>query len=171
MRGENALPSRFRRGTRGSSPHARGKLAMGALDTSNSGLIPACAGETHRSAPRLGWARAHPRMRGENVELYECRQGGYGSSPHARGKHARGLFQADRNGLIPACAGKTARQRAALVPRKAHPRMRGENYATWSPIPRGPGSSPHARGKLWTPESVNDVWGLIPACAGKTVAV
>ena len=51
----------------GSSPHARGTLAVSRLPGLPGGIIPACAGNTALTLTmRTRW-RDHPRMRGEHV--------------------------------------------------------------------------------------------------------
>ena len=111
----------------GSSPHARGKLLQRGAIGVMGGLIPACAGKTALST----WARlvlpAHPRMRGENASLFLKKNDHQGSSPHARGKPVGATNLGLCGGLIPACAGKTARNWGVFTPGGAHPRMRGEN--------------------------------------------
>ena len=71
--------------------------------------------------------------------------------------------------LIPACAGKTGRPWYESGTPTAHPRVCGENGRRWSKGRRRPGSSPRVRGKL--PSDCDSVYrfGLIPACAGKTL--
>ena len=58
--------------------------AKKAYDTAR--LIPACAGKTLGGFTRRLTARAHPRMRGENIIGEINPATGRGSSPHARGK-------------------------------------------------------------------------------------
>ena len=71
-------------------------------------------------------------------------------------------------GLIPAHAGKTnARRRRAHRPR-AHPRSRGENPSSRSPVSAHRGSSPLTRGKQFPLIFCAFRPGLIPAHAGKT---
>ena len=48
--------------------------------------------------------------------------------------------------------------------------MRGENIIDGEIVARKEGSSPHARGKHIKDSSPDGELGLIPACAGKTVA-
>ena len=169
MRGENLLEPAGVIAADGSSPHARGKLLGWVGHQHLDGLIPACAGKTHRVmlSAKLAWA--HPRMRGENSALCLPSAAGWGSSPHARGKQRIMLTLGSGLGLIPACAGKT--QTVARRGRNdgAHPRMRGENIATL-PLPAPLlGSSPHARGKRCRTPGLQVPTGLIPACAGKTL--
>ena len=72
-------------------------------------------------------------------------------------------------GLIPACAGKTPSRTRPRRRLRAHPRMRGENNCLSVPSRAWKGSSPHARGKRFRWWSLSCPFGLIPACAGKTV--
>ena len=107
MRGENDIVVSKSASFIGSSPHARGKPPELLTSMPIEGLIPACAGKTHkqRLACPDGWA--HPRMRGENVVQVLCDTSELGSSPHARGKQLTKGFLLCTNRLIPACAGKT----------------------------------------------------------------
>ena len=94
-----------------------------------------------------------------------------GSSPLARGKPRRRRAGRPQRGLIPARAGKTCQCCSRCSQRPAHPRSRGENTITASGSGSKPGSSPLARGKhhpcgRWAGGS-----GLIPARAGKTIAI
>ena len=108
-------------------------------------------------------------MRGENYSGCYINAAVQGSSPHARGKpHNR-----DRRGsacrLIPACAGKTGVSGGHWHNFWAHPRMRGENGRGGDGFAIIHGSSPHARGKRSIPSLGLTIYGLIPACAGKTI--
>ena len=91
-----------------------------------------------------------------------------GSSPLTRGKRWRAVRTRCACRLIPAHAGKTARQWTRLLRSWAHPRSRGENEKVTGERYPYPGSSPLTRGKpsgLW---SVDNTLRLIPAHAGKT---
>ena len=113
--------------------------------------------------------RAHPRSRGENEAKAKEGKNIKGSSPLTRGKPHRRIQGVVACRLIPAHAGKTRRQTRTLAPCGAHPRSRGENsasaFSTWS----SRGSSPLTRGKLQATPQADNVPGLIPAHAGKTV--
>ena len=168
MRGENDNALASVKGTAGSSPHARGKPCALAGRVVSGRLIPACAGKT-RVVNRL-WLkpRAHPRMRGENMNLNKNIRTEQGSSPHARGKRRGNAHHREIAGLIPACAGKTTSYCPSYPCTGAHPRMRGENIKSVKYLIVSTGSSPHARGKLaYRPRPYPPV-RLIPACAGKT---
>ena len=135
------------------------------------GLIPAHAGKTRRGAFGFQIVGAHPRSRGENVDDVHIHDVQQGSSPLTRGKPPRPPRPANLCGLIPAHAGKTLRRSRRRIRRRAHPRSRGENSAWTGPQARGWGSSPLTRGKLNIMDAAEDVKGLIPAHAGKTVCL
>ena len=111
-----------------------------------------------------------------------------GSSPLTRGKRPSGCPWPCLRGLIPAHAGKTLRRGSrrrcrGLIPAhagktfppcggrvmtEAHPRSRGENWATPKLTVGQAGSSPLTRGKHGRELGVGRGRGLIPAHAGKT---
>ena len=152
----------------GSSPLTRGKPAVPNHDMAPVRLIPAHAGKTENGGKAWNKATAHPRSRGENPLAAWLEGSCEGSSPLTRGKPVLLSSFGTRKGLIPAHAGKTVTERAAILSGAAHPRSRGENVGL--PQPRTPlaGSSPLTRGKrLCYVEELPD-GGLIPAHAGKT---
>ena len=168
MRGEHSCALLLTTFIVGSSPHARGALRRRQNRRFHQGIIPACAGSTWRwLAPTCG-ARDHPRMRGEHAMEAETQRRTVGSSPHARGAHASEELDDIDNGIIPACAGSTARERPNLRRLRDHPRMRGEHQVMTSSASASPGSSPHARGALVDDAELRDRHGIIPACAGST---
>ena len=69
----------------------------------------------------------HPRMRGEHDEYLSHIFRVMGSSPHARGALRRQVVVCQRVGIIPACAGSTARLGGHVLAERDHPRMRGEH--------------------------------------------
>ena len=134
----------------GSSPRVRGKPAG-------------------RSCP-VRAPPAHPRVCGENWTSTCGYRTGCGSSPRVRGKRGRIRPLRGPRRLIPACAGKTCDSHCVFLPSGAHPRVCGENGSlVESPAGRG-GSSPRVRGKQNPPGPDASDLGLIPACAGKTLA-
>ena len=171
LRGEHMYPNAGARFAPGSSPPARGTLGVDDLLLDGGGLIPACAGNTHRLdvARRRRWA--HPRLRGEHKLGAEAGALATGSSPPARGTLFLLGFGRPGLGLIPACAGNTAMEPEASRGWWAHPRLRGEHRHVVLRYPEPAGSSPPARGTLIYPCPRHDPCGLIPACAGNTKAV
>ena len=91
-----------------------------------------------------------------------------GSSPLTRGKPVARPTEYDALRLIPAHAGKTVGAGLRVVLDRAHPRSRGENYATRRDLSRPTGSSPLTRGKLAAVNPTFATVRLIPAHAGKT---
>ena len=107
-------------------------------------------------------------MRGEHEIVAGAQMDAMGSSPHARGTLKTAAIYATEGGIIPACAGNTAKPGRQLVDVRDHPRMRGEHSvpgtSRWSHM----GSSPHARGTPEVTAGNSRTNGIIPACAGNT---
>ena len=100
---------------------------VGVLSGSGFGLIPACAGKTTRARRSTPATMAHPRVCGENAQVYNDILPGGGSSPRVRGKLSTGSEVDIKGRLIPACAGKTGSDGALCGAGRAHPRVCGEN--------------------------------------------
>ena len=136
-----------------------------------SGIIPACAGSTRCNNPRPSTLRDHPRMRGEHMCEYTIVIQAAGSSPHARGALVHVLVKGLADGIIPACAGSTRLWESSHDLHRDHPRMRGEHFDRAAIAHKDIGSSPHARGALRARRRRPFEMGIIPACAGSTVAL
>ena len=91
-----------------------------------------------------------------------------GSPPRARGKaHLhQGLLHG--SGITPACAGKRRSASLRPLPRRDHPRVRGEKCCGSSAACCASGSPPRARGKALVVLPVGLAAGITPACAGKS---
>ena len=110
-------------------------------------------------------------MRGEHFRA-ELKRGGYpGSSPHARGTPSQHSGSHVSIGIIPACAGNTKFPSAMHNAIRDHPRMRGEHRQSLRINQYMKGSSPHARGTPMMRGMVILRPGIIPACAGNTIAM
>ena len=94
-----------------------------------------------------------------------------GSSPRVRGKLVPRPTKRGAGRLIPACAGKTSPSPANPRRTRAHPRVCGENRAHRASPFASRGSSPRVRGKRSLLRRCSCAWGLIPACAGKTIVM
>ena len=154
----------------GSSPRVRGKQSSHDRNRLVVGLIPACAGKTPRVYRHSLVGPAHPRVCGENGRTHASENCFTGSSPRVRGKRVAARRAAVKEGLIPACAGKTLGRRRGGVRAWAHPRVCGENASIAGGAPMTTGSSPRVRGKLGGVCRRRGLRGLIPACAGKTLS-
>ena len=91
-----------------------------------------------------------------------------GSSPRVRGTPARYRRRSSRPGIIPACAGNTSPGVVSPLHDRDHPRVCGEHRGQHGLQPVRPGSSPRVRGTPMTWAQIDDVAGIIPACAGNT---
>ena len=154
--------------TVGSSPLARGRLAVASAIAAGDRLIPAGAGQTLFLIPSAGRCAAHPRWRGaDRVPDHQVCPAG-GSSPLARGRLGVGAFHVLGAGLIPAGAGQTRASLGRGLALRAHPRWRGaDSWAVSLSVQPG-GSSPLARGRQQRPLTDGQGGGLIPAGAGQT---
>ena len=168
-RGENRHSAHRRDQSHGSSPLTRGKLTAPRTVVIVERLIPAHAGKTLGSGMIRGSLRAHPRSRGENPSLTCLPTVMVGSSPLTRGKLNTNNHQNNREGLIPAHAGKTLFVGLCAFAHRAHPRSRGENQIKRSGLSQTKGSSPLTRGKPRESGMRLATCGLIPAHAGKTI--
>ena len=152
----------------GSSPLARGLRALTVVDHQADGIIPARAGFTPGHHPPAPGTPDHPRSRGVYVSLW-CpvgRRGG--SSPLARGLHAKALDVMRELRIIPARAGFTIVLSSRGPPSADHPRSRGvyRRQRIWTLSSAG--SSPLARGLLYRAWAAETHAGIIPARAGFT---
>ena len=86
-RGDHSTDHHQRRNPMGSSPLARGPQPLLQYRHQYRGLIPARAGTTRRCTIARLSVRAHPRSRGDHVDLKPPPPGPVGSSPLARGPH------------------------------------------------------------------------------------
>ncbi len=168
MRGEHGRRDHGRHAGTASSPHARGTPEATTHWNADTGIIPACAGNTRTPDPRPCQRWDHPRMRGEHGYATVAWSGREGSSPHARGTLRRHARENQRIRIIPACAGNTAVTPREERAREDHPRMRGEHRIKQMQNNVDDGSSPHARGTLQGYRVQRDRSGIIPACAGNT---
>ena len=111
----------------GSSPLARGTPGPGATWQLLQGLIPARAGNTVCAFFRRRDCRAHPRSRGEHLQILDIASRMMGSSPLARGTQQKTHPGRGGSGLIPARAGNTGLIPGGQPGGGAHPRSRGEH--------------------------------------------
>ncbi len=134
--------------SRGSPPHARGKVFFRLKMSDMLSITPARAGKSSDSDVFEGQKRDHPRTRGEKpVDL-----------PYAVGQ----------TGITPARAGKRIDHKLKPVEAQDHPRTRGEKNILISLVSTAQGSPPHARGKVLFPRLRSSSARITPARAGKS---
>ena len=120
----------------GSSPHVRGAHGRRGRRRVRPGIIPACAGSTSERSPKDGGRWDHPRMCGEHSSMARSSSSMWGSSPHVRGARVNPRVESPSAGIIPACAGSTARGCRAIHETKgSSPHVRGAHFEN-SIIPR-----------------------------------
>ena len=145
-RGEHALSRAVRDGIQGSSPLTRGAPLCPGCPLVSVGLIPAHAGSTRHLSECSTTQRAHPRSRGEHVDVHCRALSRWGSSPLTRGARAWPSPWKPASGLIPAHAGSTQGRTCWRSVGRAHPRSRGEHFFKEQLTQRDQGSSPLTRG-------------------------
>ena len=72
-------------------------------------------------------------------------------------------------GITPAYAGKSAWHARSKFPSKDHPRLCGEKFPSPSPPTYAEGSPPPMRGKVSLDLDPDEIAGITPAYAGKSV--
>ena len=168
MCGEHSLPCARVELGRGSSPRVRGTPSHQPPPRRNSGIIPACAGNTATVDKTVTGTRDHPRVCGEHHSSGVSASSREGSSPRVRGTHSYDSCPYHRSGIIPACAGNTCLRRRLSANYRDHPRVCGEHLRSAWHIAVAKGSSPRVRGTLGVRGSGCRGRGIIPACAGNT---
>ena len=152
----------------GSSPLARGLLALDLAGVDELRIIPTRAGFTRG---HQGWAirsSDHPRSRGVYSSSGCQSQSFRGSSPLARGLPSPNGEIVFRRGIIPARAGFTPVTMTVTGVAWDHPRSRGVYLSTITGHAVVPGSSPLARGLHGEELFRSWSFGIIPARAGFT---
>ena len=152
----------------GSSPLARGTLVIDVCRPMDERLIPARAGNTQKVTGRAHTTPAHPRSRGEHIDMLALFLLLCGSSPLARGTPSARPAAHTYPRLIPARAGNTSGISSAPSSPQAHPRSRGEHCEALRLSPSAIGSSPLARGTRNQRVGLAVPARLIPARAGNT---
>ena len=153
----------------GSPPRVRGKAENSGSTGRATGITPACAGKSGMSSPRRLLLRDHPRVCGEKVCLIPCISDTWGSPPRVRGKGADCPADRDPDRITPACAGKRLFQLHCIYLCRDHPRVCGEKSKCSLTFPKSLGSPPRVRGKARQILCNSSLFGITPACAGKSL--
>ena len=152
----------------GSSPLARGLLAVLLVFVVPERIIPARAGFTLSEREDGEADGDHPRSRGVYPSSLPATVSGPGSSPLARGLQASDLPESAGRRIIPARAGFTRTRPASMCGITDHPRSRGVYCAWCSMLASRGGSSPLARGLPGVLIKSTRPVRIIPARAGFT---
>ena len=127
--GEHIAVVQDNRGGQGSSPRVRGTRSCRSFGMSGDGIIPACAGNTAGFRLCSNGCGDHPRVCGEHMLEILLSAPSSGSSPRVRGTpECRRVLYAG-TGIIPACAGNTARNGVFSMRNGDHPRVCGEHQS------------------------------------------
>ena len=152
----------------GSSPRMRGTRHHARLETVETGIIPAYAGNTRERHGTVSDRRDHPRVCGEHILGDSNADIHRGSSPRMRGTRGGGIGALRLVGIIPAYVGNTPHTTCSWSRNWDHPRVCGEHHTCTFTGRLGAEPSPRMRG---TP-NVRLVGrlglGIIPAYAGNT---
>ena len=170
MCGEHVRLLRLRPLGVGSSPRVRGTLGSLGVDSAVQGIIPACAGNTTEQFGIQFAPRDHPRVCREHYDNAVAETDEEGSSPRVRGTPAGEHLHVMGRGIIPACAGNTCARAHLAFSSRDHPRVCGEHAGSASRAARRLGSSPRVRGTRSAARHNPYGRGIIPACAGNTMA-
>ena len=164
--GEQRLKKSVIKMQSGSSPRVRGAGRVRRGRECPHGIIPACAGSSHRRCNQRGMARDHPRVCGEQLTVAVTVVPVEGSSPRVRGAAEVNGLRDKRVGIIPACAGSSRKDAPSLRGFRDHPRVCGEQHVRVATALYQLGSSPRVRGAV--KEGIEGAIGsgIIPACAG-----
>jgi predicted lipoprotein with Yx(FWY)xxD motif len=168
--GEHTVTVIAHAGDYGSSPRLRGTSANGEIDTSESRIIPAPAGNTFSTFPDDRDTADHPRACGEHCARSRWTPFQTGSSPRLRGTPVHCHRGHRRGRIIPAPAGNTRPPILSPVAGPDHPRACGEHHEAQDRAAVAGGSSPRLRGTLHEHANFVVPRRIIPAPAGNTGA-
>ena len=125
----------------------RGKELKSPKLRTKTGITPAYAGKSCRSAFTFSTMSDHPRLCGEKFDQLFNVMCAVGSPPPMRGKASSFENPADCSGITPAYAGKSVLQLCQRHEHRDHPRLCGEKQTGDSDAVKIMGSPPPMRGK------------------------
>ena len=157
--------------SRGSPPRVRERLGRWRRRALQRRITPACAGKTTDRLITIKANEDHPRVCGKDCTARTGDVPRKGSPPRVRERLI--LFDplAVANGITPACAGKTTLSTVSGRGKEDHPRVCGKDAARDSNFWIRPGSPPRVRERHTSMRWALCMWGITPACAGKTLRV
>ena len=166
--GEHHTVGIVRSGAGGSSPRMRGTRPWPVWGESDSGIIPADAGNTLTALCPYNMAKDHPRGCGEHWSDNPVVRFAPGSSPRMRGTLHVYTVSGKIRGIIPADAGNTSVTCGGALPEADHPRGCGEHRRYVDVEYPIRGSSPRMQGTLIFSGYRLNWCRIIPADAGNT---
>ena len=142
--------TRFRRFSpdsgKGLSPRVRGNPPFTPPKSTETGSIPACAGEPrYQTATRLV-PSVYPRVCGGTARHLLGKPSPSGLSPRVRGNHSSTSGRCPPRGSIPACAGEPRRPSSTGIPATVYPRVCGGTRGGYAGGDDDNGLSPRVRG-------------------------
>ena len=164
--GEQEISRRLGRSRAGSSPSVRGAGQRLRHGRGERRIIPARAGSRSMGCDVSRRRMDHPRACGEQVSDDGVEFDHKGSSPRVRGAAPHRPFPCALARIIPARAGSSCTDRAALPPDADHPHACGEQLdRAYRPF-EVEGSSPRVRGAGTLKLAGSRLKRIIPARAG-----
>ena len=154
---------------KGSPPPTRGKGCCHGCYTLSFRITPAHAGKSVSRLQRQALLRDHPRPRGEKTHIALLSLCVRGSPPPTRGKASMNLLGLWGWGITPAHAGKSPTAQFVHLPRRDHPRPRGEKHRKACGLTVKEGSPPPTRGKEGQRLAGRERGRITPAHAGKSI--
>ena len=110
----------------GSPPRVRGTVLLKQADRGQPGITPACAGNRRSLGRPLPILRDHPRVCGEQMEVFNAKKRKRGSPPRVRGTDPNWHFLFPTARITPACAGNRLMNTNGYQEAADHPRVCGE---------------------------------------------
>ena len=109
LRGEQLSRSALDKTAQGSPPLARGTAGAVTVVVTAEGITPACAGNRAPVVKSAILIRDHPRLRGEQMHMFDLHRHTQGSPPLARGTVTVPWSDTPKAGITPACAGNRSK--------------------------------------------------------------
>ena len=131
-------------------------------------ITPACAGKTFEFRGRPREWRDHPRVCGKDSSAPSTHAPMTGSPPRVRERQTAWAYARRRRRITPACAGKTDCTDNPICWAWDHPRVCGKDLYLACYNEDIQGSPPRVRERPQFFQGFSVLFGITPACAGKT---
>ncbi len=113
-------------------------------------------------------SKDHPRVCGEKPDDPRGHRDALGSPPRVRGEVSKQELMKLKEGITPACAGRSCPVFSPIPAGRDHPRVCGEKLSRFIGLPAGEGSPPRVRGEVSVSSPFPPSCGITPACAGRS---